>query len=222
MKFTLSWLKDHLDDRRRPSPEVADAMTMAGLEVEHVIDPAAKLAAFTVAKIVEAVQHPNADRLRVCQVDTVDGLQGDRLRRAQRAGGPGHHLRPDRRLCARARASPWSRSRCAASSPTACSARRRELEQAAEGRRHPRARRRPAGRNTRRRGARAGPGDRLRGHAQPPRLAGRAPASPATPGRRGPGDPDHDAGRAHPRQGLPVPDRDPRSTATPAPCSPAG
>jgi phenylalanyl-tRNA synthetase beta chain len=46
---------------------------MAGLEVEHVSDPATKLAAFTVAKIVEAVQHPNADRLRVCQVDTVDG-----------------------------------------------------------------------------------------------------------------------------------------------------
>src|SRR4029077_10455834 len=46
---------------------------MAGLEVEHVENPAAKLAAFSVAKIVEAVQHPNADRLRVCQVDTVDG-----------------------------------------------------------------------------------------------------------------------------------------------------
>ena len=48
-------------------------MTMAGLEVEHVDDPASRLAAFTVAKIVEAVQHPNADRLRVCQVDTIDG-----------------------------------------------------------------------------------------------------------------------------------------------------
>ncbi|OZA79614.1 MAG: phenylalanine--tRNA ligase subunit beta, partial [Caulobacter sp. 39-67-4] len=47
----------------------------AGLEVEHVTDPATKLAAFTVAKIVEAVQHPNADRLRVCQVDTVDGMK---------------------------------------------------------------------------------------------------------------------------------------------------
>ncbi len=45
-------------------------MTMAGLEVEHVDDPSAKLAAFSVAKIIEAVQHPNADRLRVCQVDT--------------------------------------------------------------------------------------------------------------------------------------------------------
>ncbi len=72
MKFTLSWLKEHLDTTATVD-EVVEAMTMAGLEVEHVENPAAKLAAFTVAKIVEAVQHPNADRLRVCQVDTVDG-----------------------------------------------------------------------------------------------------------------------------------------------------
>jgi phenylalanyl-tRNA synthetase beta chain len=72
MKFTLSWLKEHLETSASAG-EIVDAMTMAGLEVEHVEDPAKKLAAFTVAKIVEAVQHPNADRLRVCQVDTVDG-----------------------------------------------------------------------------------------------------------------------------------------------------
>ncbi len=48
---------------------------MAGLEVEHVADPTAALAPFTVAKIVEAAQHPNADRLRVCQVETVDGMK---------------------------------------------------------------------------------------------------------------------------------------------------
>ena len=72
MKFTLSWLKDHLETNATVA-EVVDAMTMAGLEVEHVDDPAAKLAAFSVARIVEAVQHPNADRLRVCQVDTKDG-----------------------------------------------------------------------------------------------------------------------------------------------------
>ena len=72
MKFTLSWLREHLDTDAT-AQQLVDAMTMAGLEVEHVADPAAKLAAFTVAKIVEAVQHPNADRLRVCQVDTVDG-----------------------------------------------------------------------------------------------------------------------------------------------------
>ena len=72
MKFTLSWLKEHLDTTASVA-EVVEAMTMAGLEVEHVDDPAGKLAKFTVAKVVEAVQHPNADRLRVCQVDTVDG-----------------------------------------------------------------------------------------------------------------------------------------------------
>ena len=72
MKFTLSWLKEHLDTTASVEA-VVEAMTMAGLEVEHVENPAAKLAAFSVAKVVEAVQHPNADRLRVCQVDTVDG-----------------------------------------------------------------------------------------------------------------------------------------------------
>ncbi|TAJ72716.1 MAG: phenylalanine--tRNA ligase subunit beta [Phenylobacterium sp.] len=72
MKFTLSWLKDHLDTTATVD-QVVEAMTMAGLEVEHVEDPGKKLAAFTVAKIVEAVQHPNADKLRVCQVDTKDG-----------------------------------------------------------------------------------------------------------------------------------------------------
>ena len=72
MKFTLSWLKEHLDTNASVD-EVVAAMTMAGLEVEHVENPAAKLAQFSVARIVDAVQHPNADRLRVCQVDTVDG-----------------------------------------------------------------------------------------------------------------------------------------------------
>lgn len=72
MKFTLPWLKDHLETTLTAS-EIADTMTMAGLEVEHVSDPATKLAAFTVAKIVSAERHPNADRLQVCQVDTVDG-----------------------------------------------------------------------------------------------------------------------------------------------------
>ena len=72
MKFTLSWLKQHLDTSASVEA-IAEAMTMAGLEVEHVDDPAGKFAAFSVARIVEAVQHPNADRLRVCQVDTRDG-----------------------------------------------------------------------------------------------------------------------------------------------------
>ncbi|MBW3616516.1 MAG: phenylalanine--tRNA ligase subunit beta [Proteobacteria bacterium] len=72
MKFTPSWLRDHLQTSASTT-EIAEAMTMAGLEVESVEDPSAKLAPFTAARIVEAVQHPNADRLRVCQVDTVQG-----------------------------------------------------------------------------------------------------------------------------------------------------
>ena len=72
MKFTLSWLGEHLDTSASVA-EVVEAMTMAGLEVEHVEDPGARLADFSVARIVEAVQHPNADRLQVCQVDTLDG-----------------------------------------------------------------------------------------------------------------------------------------------------
>lgn len=74
MKFTLGWLKDHLDTTADVAA-VADAMTMAGLEVEHVHDPIAALAPFTVAKIVSAERHPNADRLQVCQVETVDGMK---------------------------------------------------------------------------------------------------------------------------------------------------
>jgi len=74
MKFTLSWLKDHLETEA-DAARVAEAMTMAGLEVEHVTDPTIALAPFTVARIVSAAQHPNADRLQVCQVETVDGMK---------------------------------------------------------------------------------------------------------------------------------------------------
>ena len=73
MKFTLSWLKDHLDTEASLS-EIADALTRVGLEVEGIEDPAEKLRGFTVARIVEAHQHPNADRLRVCAVDTGAGV----------------------------------------------------------------------------------------------------------------------------------------------------
>ena len=74
MKFTLAWLKDHLETDA-DIKTVAEAMTMAGLEVEDVHDPAATLAPFTVARIVSAERHPNADRLQVCQVETVDGMK---------------------------------------------------------------------------------------------------------------------------------------------------
>ena len=74
MKFTLSWLKDHLETDA-DAARVAEAMTMAGLEVEHVSDPTTALAPFTVAKIISAKRHPDADRLQVCQVETVDGIK---------------------------------------------------------------------------------------------------------------------------------------------------
>ena len=74
MKFTLSWLKEHLTTERSIE-EIAGAMTMAGLEVEEVSDPTASLAPFSVARIVSAERHPNADRLQVCQVETVDGMK---------------------------------------------------------------------------------------------------------------------------------------------------
>ena len=69
MKFTLSWLKDHLDTDE-PLDNLADKLTMIGLEVEHVADKSKALAPYTVARVVSAAQHPNADRLRVCMVDT--------------------------------------------------------------------------------------------------------------------------------------------------------
>lgn len=72
MKFTLSWLKEHLDTGASLG-EVRDRLTMLGLEVEGVSNPAESLAGFVVGYVVEARQHPNADRLRVCTVDTGAG-----------------------------------------------------------------------------------------------------------------------------------------------------
>src|SRR5487761_398809 len=72
MKFTLSWLKEHLETDE-PLEKLADKLTMIGLEVEHIEDKAKALAPFTIARVISAEQHPNADRLRVCMVDTGDG-----------------------------------------------------------------------------------------------------------------------------------------------------
>ena len=69
MKFTLGWLKSHLDTTASLK-EITDRLTAIGLELEGVADPAAKLAPFTVAYVVEAKRHPDADRLQVCIVDT--------------------------------------------------------------------------------------------------------------------------------------------------------
>ena len=76
MKFTLSWLKDHLDTEATVDA-LAEALTDLGLEVEGVEDPTAQLGAFRICRVIEAVQHPNADRLRVCRVETwPDGPDG--------------------------------------------------------------------------------------------------------------------------------------------------
>jgi phenylalanyl-tRNA synthetase beta chain len=72
MKFTLSWLKEHLDTDE-PLEKLADKLTMIGLEVESIEDKAKALAPFSIARVISAEQHPNADRLRVCMVDTGDG-----------------------------------------------------------------------------------------------------------------------------------------------------
>ncbi len=72
MKFTLSWLKDHLKTKATVD-EIATRLSAIGLEVEGVDDPAEKLGAFKVARIVKAGKHPNADKLQVIQVEVEKG-----------------------------------------------------------------------------------------------------------------------------------------------------
>ncbi|MCX7287136.1 MAG: phenylalanine--tRNA ligase subunit beta [Rhodobacterales bacterium] len=82
MKFTLSWLKDHLDTEASVDA-LAEALTDLGLEVEGIEDPAAALGAFRICRVIEAVQHPNADRLRVCRVETFPDGPGGRAEDVQ-------------------------------------------------------------------------------------------------------------------------------------------
>ncbi len=74
MKLTLSWLKDHLETEAT-LPEIAEALTGLGLEVDGIDDRGAALAPFRIAHVKSAVQHPNADKLRVCIVDLGDGSE---------------------------------------------------------------------------------------------------------------------------------------------------
>ena len=71
MKFTLSWLKDHLETDASLA-EIVERLTSIGLEVEAV-DDKASLKPFVIAKVLTAEQHPDADKLRVLTVDTGDG-----------------------------------------------------------------------------------------------------------------------------------------------------
>jgi phenylalanyl-tRNA synthetase beta chain len=72
LKLTLAWLKEHLDTDTSLD-DIVSKLTMIGLEVESVEDKGKALAPYIIAKVTEAKQHPNADRLRVCMVDTGDG-----------------------------------------------------------------------------------------------------------------------------------------------------
>jgi phenylalanyl-tRNA synthetase beta chain len=72
MKFTLSWLKEHLETNASLD-EIIDALMGIGLEVEDVVDRTKDLAPFKVAKVKKAERHPNADRLSVCIVETAEG-----------------------------------------------------------------------------------------------------------------------------------------------------
>ena len=74
MKFTLSWLKDHLDTHASVE-EIAAKLNAIGLEVEGIENPAQKLAAFRIARVLTAAPHPQADKLQVLSVDAGDGPQ---------------------------------------------------------------------------------------------------------------------------------------------------
>ena len=65
MKFTLSWLKTHLETDASTG-DITDALTRIGLELEGIENRGAAIASFRIAHVIEALPHPNADRLRVC------------------------------------------------------------------------------------------------------------------------------------------------------------
>src|SRR3569623_635272 len=72
MKFTLNWLKEHLDTDASLEA-IVEALTRIGLEVEGVDNPGEKLAAFRIARVLSAERHPQADKLQVLSVDAGDG-----------------------------------------------------------------------------------------------------------------------------------------------------
>lgn len=74
MKFTLSWLKEHLDTSSTLE-EITESLTEIGLEVESVINPEKDLKGFVVGKVLSAEKHPDADRLKVCKVDVGDEIK---------------------------------------------------------------------------------------------------------------------------------------------------
>ncbi|MBB3764823.1 phenylalanine--tRNA ligase subunit beta [Sphingomicrobium lutaoense] len=98
MKFTLSWLKEHLDTDAS-AEHIAETLTAIGLEVEEVSNPADALRPFTVAKVLSAEKHPEADKLQVLSVDAGEGPMqvvcgAPNARAGMRGvfGGPGVHV----------------------------------------------------------------------------------------------------------------------------------
>ncbi|MAT87479.1 MAG: phenylalanine--tRNA ligase subunit beta [Aestuariivita sp.] len=72
MKFTLGWLKDHLETNASLD-DILYSLTDLGLEVEEVSNPVDRLKDFTIGKVIEAEKHPSADKLQICQVETAEG-----------------------------------------------------------------------------------------------------------------------------------------------------
>lgn len=74
MKFPLSWLREHLETSATLD-DISTTLSAIGIEVEGIEDRAAALAPFRIARVIEAVQHPNADRLRMLRVEIGDGRE---------------------------------------------------------------------------------------------------------------------------------------------------
>ncbi len=74
MKFTLSWLKDHLNTEASLD-EICDKLNMIGLEVEDVFDPSEIYQDFTICEVSDIKKHPDADKLKICTLNTISGLQ---------------------------------------------------------------------------------------------------------------------------------------------------
>jgi len=73
MKFTLKWLKDHLDTKS-DLPTIIETLTNIGLEVEYVKNKHEEFKNFTIAKVISVKNHPDADRLKICKVDSISGI----------------------------------------------------------------------------------------------------------------------------------------------------
>ncbi len=106
MKFSLSWLKDHLDTDA-DAATVAETLTRIGLEVEGVENPAEALTPFRIARVLTAERHPQADKLQVLTVDTGDGEALQVVCGAPNArAGTGRRVRRPGHLCAGQRLRP--------------------------------------------------------------------------------------------------------------------